>query len=374
MKNLDGKDLEDIMVGSAYLGTGGGGKLDVGKKLLADAVARKKKFRLMKVSEMHDEAYAATTYDLGSLSPPTPAEQAKYDALPKIKATTTMAAFCALRDYVGKKFEAVIVGEIGPENTAASLIVAAELGIAALDADTVGRATPEVDQHSVLVSRGTIVPAAGATQFGDVLILETDKKSFREEDIFRAVATVSIDVGVADAAIPGRIAKKPGVLVTGSVSLCQKIGAAYRAAVEARKDPVEAACSAGDGWILFSGKTVDFDSADQGGFTVGQVEIDGDGEYKGQRCKVQFKNENIVARVDDQVVVTVPDLITVVDRATGLPIGNPGFKKGQKVTVVGFRCNPIWRKPAGLKVFEPRHFGFNVDYVPIETLVAEFRK
>ena len=43
------------------------------------------------------------------------------------------------RRFLGKKFGAVIAGEIGPGNTASSLSLAAHLGIPSLDADTVGR-------------------------------------------------------------------------------------------------------------------------------------------------------------------------------------------------------------------------------------------
>jgi hypothetical protein len=33
---------------------------------------------------------------------------------------------------------------------------------------------------------------------------------------------------------------------------------------------------------------------------------------------------------------------------------------------VGFPAPAIWRTPAGLEVFGPAHFGFNIPYVPIE--------
>lgn len=368
MQKLEKKDLEDIMIGSAYLGTGGGGKLTVGSKLISNALKDGLEFNLMDVAEMGDDDYAAAPYDLGSLAPPSAEEQAKYDHLPTIKEPTTMAAFRALQHYEDKNFTAVIAGEIGPENTAASLIVAAKLGIASLDADTVGRATPEIDQHSVLVSRGKITPAAGATQFGDVVILSTDKKSSREEDIFRAIAEVSLGIGVADAPIPGRVAKKPGVLVTGSISLCRRIGAAYHKAVDHKEDPIEAALTAGDGYRLFAGTITKSSYKNVGGFTVGQVSIAGDGKHAKENCDIDFKNENIIALVDQHVIASVPDLITVIDQESGEPIGNPEFNKGQKVVVIGFRANPIWRKGAGLKVFDPRHFGYDYKYVPIEQL------
>jgi uncharacterized protein len=64
--------------------------------------------------------------------------------------------------------------------------------------------------------------------------------------------------------------------------------------------------------------------------------------------------------------VLPPDLIAVVDSRTRAAIANPDFQRGQLVTVLGFPAAAIWRTPAGLNVFGPAHFGFNIPYVPIE--------
>ncbi|WP_422444968.1 hypothetical protein [Thermoanaerobacterium sp. DL9XJH110] len=34
--------------------------------------------------------------------------------------------------------------------------------------------------------------------------------------------------------------------------------------------------------------------------------------------------------------------------------------------VLGFKAPDIWRSENGLSVLNPRFFGFNVDYIPIE--------
>jgi len=41
-----------------------------------------------------------------------------------------------------------------------------------------------------------------------------------------------------------------------------------------------------------------------------------------------------------------------------------------KVTVIGVRAEKIWRTSRGIKLFGPRHFGFDFDYVPIEKLTS----
>ena len=34
--------------------------------------------------------------------------------------------------------------------------------------------------------------------------------------------------------------------------------------------------------------------------------------------------------------------------------------------MLGFKSDPLWRRPDGLAVFEPRYFGYDIDYIPIE--------
>ena len=47
--------------------------------------------------------------------------------------------------------------------------------------------------------------------------------------------------------------------------------------------------------------------------------------------------------------VTTPDLITVVDDQTGLPITTEALKYGLRVVVLGFPCHPQWRTPRGFE-------------------------
>jgi DUF917 family protein len=373
MKTLDKQDLRDIMVGSAYLGTGGGGLLDVGWKNIEKALADGREFKLIDVSEMGDDDYASVPYEIGTLAKIPPSEREKFKDLPTAPGLPTSAAYKALADFMGKTFTSVIVGELGPESTASALICAADMKLFTLDADVCGRAAPQVQQHSVRVSGHSLLPAGAATTFGDEIILKKVAVPEREEEIFRVLAEANIWIGVSDAPIPGHIAKQEGVLVTGSVSLCLKVGAAYREACDAKGDAIGAARDAANGYTLFEGTITKIDQADKGGFLVGGVTLAGTGANDGMTCRIDYKNENMVARIDDQVIATVPDLITLVDKQSGLPPGNPNFESGQEMVVLGFKCPDIWRTAAGLEVFSPQHFGFKVDYVPIEKRMMELK-
>lgn len=366
MRKLNKEDLENILYGCSYLGCGGGGSLPEGLKRIYQDLKAGLEFKLMPVEEMGDDEYAASPYGVGSTAPVTPEREKQFASLPRIRQEPTEASFRLLERYSGKKFVAVYPGEIGPGNTAWALSAAAHLGVATLDADQVGRATPEINQNSVLVAGVPTVPAAAASQFGDEIILEKVASTSREEEIFRAISVVSLGIGVTDSAIPGRTAKRPGVLVVRSVSHAEKIGKAYRKAIESHRNPIQAVVEAGEGYRLFEGRIADFDWKDEGGYLVGDVTLSGVSNSDGSRYRVWYKNENILSWRDGQVDVTPPDLISLIVTDTGQAVPNPHFEKDQKVTIVGFKAPDLWRTADGLKAFGPKHFGFDVPYIPIE--------
>jgi DUF917 family protein len=46
------------------------------------------------------------------------------------------------------------------------------------------------------------------------------------------------------------------------------------------------------------------------------------------------------------------------------------LRYGQRVTVIGIPCQPIWRTPRGLTLAGPRYFRWDIDYIPIEQRMA----
>lgn len=234
-------------------------------------------------------------------------------------------------------FSAVVLGEIGPLSMAEGLSIAARLGIPHTDADTVGRAVPEINQHSVRVSGNPLTPASAATEFGDEMVLVSVEVPERQEEIMRGLAAISGVLGVTDAPLTGATAKEPNVLVTGSYTLCIDIGSAVREAKESGTDPIAAAVDAGDGYLLFEGVVESYGWEDTLAFLLGNVTLTGTGAFEGYTLFSDFKNEHLVAYVDGIVVATCPDLSTLVDLATYEGIGNPDFTVGQSVAVIGYR-------------------------------------
>ncbi|MGN6380558.1 MAG: S-methyl thiohydantoin desulfurase domain-containing protein [Gaiellales bacterium] len=68
------------------------------------------------------------------------------------------------------------------------------------------------------------------------------------------------------------------------------------------------------------------------------------------------------------MLATVPDIITVLDSETAHAVHTERLRYGQRVSVVAFPCDPIWRTPRGLELAGPRAFGYDLDYIPVEQL------
>lgn len=365
-RSLDRDALQDILVGCSYLGCGGGGRLSEGMAQIADELTAGLRFELLPVADLGDDEWVASPYGLGSLAPPSEADRSRFADLPVVKDGAVEASFRKLSDFLKRPFVAAVAGELGPWSTAAALSTAARIGIPVLDADRVGRATPEATQDSVLVAGLSNLPAAAVTGFGDSLILETVARGSRVEDLLRAISIASLgDLGVTDAALSGRDIRQSGALIVGTISHAQSLGHAVRRASSQGADPIGAVLAAGAGYRLFAGHVVACPWHDEAGFLVGEVVIAGRGDFAASRYRVRFKNENIVSWKDDAISVLPPDLISLVDSRTGAAVANPDFEVDQPVTVLGFPAPPIWRTPAGLSVFGPAHFGLDVPYVPL---------
>jgi hypothetical protein len=125
---------------------------------------------------------------------------------------------------------------------------------------------------------------------------------------------------------------------------------------------------------LFKGKVTKKDWQDKEGYLWGTNTIEGQDQFKGHTFKIFYKNENHVSWLDDKPYVTSPDIMEVIRRDTGEPITNTLIKEGDVVSVLGLRGREPFRSPKGLAILGPKHFGYDIPYVPIETVMKEGRK
>ncbi len=105
------------------------------------------------------------------------------------------------------------------------------------------------------------------------------------------------------------------------------------------------------------------------GFAMGRVIIEGSGG-SGTRLEIDFQNEYLVARLDGEVRVTVPDLVCILDQETAEPITTETLRYGQRVRVVAVSAAPALRTPEALKLFGPQAFHQKASFRAVEELNA----
>jgi len=278
----------------------------------------------------------------------------------------------SVADALSGRVKAFFATEIGGLQCIFPLLLAAEAGLPLLDGDGMGRAFPELQMttFSIYGTTGGLPHALS----GDPGILPSpsidhDSPSLGEPPgirFERAVRKVCTDEGgliyLTSAFDQNSLSR---TLVRGSISLALQIGRAVESSRQRTGDPIAAIASAAGGKKLIAGKILDVERRFRAGHDWGTVRLEGVEEDRGRRAEIAFKNEYLIVELDSEVVLTVPDLITLVESETGNPVSTDILRPGLRVTVLGLPASPLLRTPAALKSVGPGAFGYSLPYVPL---------
>jgi DUF917 family protein len=242
------------------------------------------------------------------------------------------------------------------------LVVAATMGIPVVDADTRGRAFPELQMSGFPIQGFPLYPMTlSDIRDNDVVVTQSASPKWTER-ILRAICTeMGSKAAICRPPRTGKMIKEGAIL--GTVSQAIRIGAAVRSARAAHENTVQAVIDIENGVEVFRGKVVDAMRRATKGFLRGTVDIDGTGAYGGARCHADFQNEYIIAWIDGAPTVMVPDLICVLDAVSGAAIGTEEIRYGQRVAIVSLPADGILTSERGLEVVGPRAFGYDLDFV-----------
>ena len=351
MRTLNKQEIMDILIGCTILGTGGGGALKEGIEAVERELAAGKEFKLLDFSEIRDDGYYTNPYLCGTVVPD--------DQMVELSGQELPDAIRALESYMKVEFHGLLSIEYGGGNTGVAMAAAAHMGKYMVDADAAGRAVPELQFSTYYIREQPIAPFSVSTIYGDAVIVQKVADDARAEALSRFMAVGSGGlVGMADHPIRGdrlRISVIPNAL-----SYAEQVGRARRLACESGGDPIQAILGAGGGQLLYQGTvTPDTHWEIKDGFTLGDIYLTDQAD--GGLVRIWYKNENMICWKDGAVVLTCPDLICVVDSATGMPLTNPNCLPGMELSVLAFPCHPLWKEPRALEILNPRFFGFDMD-------------
>ncbi|WP_129666083.1 DUF917 domain-containing protein [Phytoactinopolyspora endophytica] len=347
-------DLPALSRGCAVLGTGGGGAVDTATPSALQALRTNGPLPVRRLDELDPETLVAPMAGIGA---PTVSHE-----MPG-----SLAQPLRLRDEIerqtGRRIGAIMASEIGGSNGVEPVAWASRLGVPLLDADCMGRAFPEVQMVSTVVagrsSEGGVVMS---DVVGNVSVLRPVSAVWAERQA-RALCVAS----GATSLISNHFmtaADARGAVIEGSVSRAVGIGHA----VDDAEDPVAALVAHLNASHLLDGKIIDVERTTGGGFVRGSAVVEGTGSYAGRMVRIEIQNENLAVFEGGEVLASVPDLISVVDAQTADAISTEMLRYGQRVSVLAWPCDPLWRTEKGLEVVGPKAFGYDIVYRPVEEL------
>jgi DUF917 family protein len=277
------------------------------------------------------------------------------------RGTEELEAMRAIERHAGRQVDAIVPVEVGGANSVRPLYVGALAGLPVVDADGMGRAFPELQMTTFFMYGVSPTPASVADEKGNVVVIDAAQDAIATERMARLVCTyMGGTAGMALALMTGADLKRTSVPRT--ISLARDLGRAVLEARRAHRDPVQAVVGVTHAQVLFRGKIIDVERWTTKGFARGRVVLAGDGPDQGQQVVIDFQNENLVARVDEELIAVVPDLICTVTTDDGEPVTTETLRYGLRVSVLGVPAPAILRRPEALKWIGPRAFGYELEY------------
>lgn len=353
---LDPDSLRALARGCAVLGAGGGGDPYLGLLQALQATEDFGPVSLVDVAELPDDSLIMPC---GGIGAPTV-------SIEKIEnGDEGNRLRNQLELLTGRRVAALMTAEIGGANGLLPIAWAARMGLPLADADGMGRAFPEVPQVAMHLAGISPSPAVMTDERGNLVVFQTISGHWMER--LERAAAVEFGGAASSTEFTLTAAQAHAATVRNSVSLAIRIG---EAVINARTSPVDALIAEVDGYRLITGKIIDVERVTTRGFARGSVVIEGLGADAGRLLRLELQNENLVALERGRVLASVPDLISVLDSETADAIVTERLAYGQRVTVIAFACDPVWRTAKGIALTGPRAFGYDFDYLPVEDLAG----
>jgi DUF917 family protein len=357
-------DMEEIALGGAFLGTGGGGDPYIGKLMARFMMLEHgRDVEVVPAADIPDDALCVPVCMMG-------APTVMVEKLPS--GEEALAALRALEEYLGRKADYLICIEAGGLNSTIPFAVAAHTGLPLLDGDGMGRAFPELQMVSMTLHDIAATPMVIADDKGNSGVLNAVSNLWTE----RLARAATVEMGgaslVALYPMTGAQAKKG--LLHGTLGLVREVGRIILSERRAHRHPGDALIARCNGVDLCTARVIDIERRTTGGFARGVARLRGMDADKGREFSLSFQNEFLCLE-DDQgrPLALTPDLICSLDADGGLPVTTESLRYGLGIRLIGLPADPQWRSPGGQDLAGPKYFGYAHPFQPLEELAGQNR-
>lgn len=361
MKEFNYEQICEILIGSTFLAGGDGGSLEAGLKLFD--TLKEETLKLYEISDLVDTPETAADYAAILAVMGSPSEIEKHDFASILSNTILQMRKRCTACTTYKKITHVLPLEYGGVNTAIPIYLALtnkEFKLA--DADGSGRAIPSLDTTLASLNGAPITPFVLANANNDSMCidLDNDTDAARCEEVVLSLRTSPLFPSVNGVAgWPIKSSELKHFANPNSLTYAQQLGACIKQYIKAKGDKantsvfdyLNAHMESFKGCVLGSnthGCTTTLAKAGMrklhNGKEYGVIQIYTKCPDDNIQWEIRFKNESIVLFQNsksalDAPVITAPDIITVFDETSNVPLTNDYILKhidelkGHKVSI-----------------------------------------
>lgn len=339
-------DLERLIEGAAFLGSGGGGPVSLARKLLKTMEQSGLRPRLVDWSDLSSEAWVASVAGIGS---PNAAESVE---APFTTAPRRMVK--ALEESLGRSLDVLIPDETGPMNSLIPMVAATQLDLPVLDGDGAGRAMATLAM-STFNEVAPVKPYLLGNETPSVddqvtahLTVHTPEQA---DTLTRGIVSeASFGSSGAFSTWPCQVGPLGSVAIQGSVSQAIAVGQLLENARKSGSDPLPGLQSLFGARMrtLYTGTIDEVNSHTAQGFDITQIRMASSGQPD---LTVYALNENMMAWRDDlsHPLGVGPDSLCYVSEDghafTNAHLSEYVGRPDKKVHLVGLEALPALRKP-----------------------------
>lgn len=323
----NGIDLKDVAIGSAILGSGGGGPVKLGFDI-ANTIKNSglDNVKVINIDELNDNdlivCYAAMgSEDMGDTETVVP-ENPKFI------------------DFIKKDFTGNIAGimplETGAVNSLLPFKIAASMQLPIVDIDMCGRAVPTLDLTGIsLCSKPDQKFQFYCLTREDeyISIYTTPKKA---ERFFRSICA---DTGIISTFMyPASVGLIKKVCNRNSLTMSEKIGRWAReniksdADIERLMDYIKESTPYSEAEIIAQGEIIENKKINKNGFMYSKIRLMD--TFNNNVIELHALNEFYELLINDKKVAGFPDIISVFNNVTHMPITSDECRTNHMITVV----------------------------------------
>ena len=337
---LHKKDINEILLGSSLLGTGGGGRFELAKEI---AQTINSPVSLQSIDTIEDNDLIITAFMVGGL-------KKRGDLGTGIRKSIEL-----LKRILNKEISYLIPVEIGPTAVMNILKIASELSLPVLDGDLVGfRSAPEIYVEAITLNKINRLPIAAINLEGDSIIL-TETESIK--NIERILRTFS-DQSRSEVYVAGYPLYKSAIenyFGEGSLTFTSRLGKLMNDVLN--KTSLVTKLKQEEINYIDEGIIVKQEDQDNKGFTIGKVYI----QSTKTQYEIVYKNEYLVLLKNNRVLLTSPDSILLFDPIRKRGLNNSENNMHKRVYIFIKKAIPPWRTIKGKKLFSPKNLGFDYE-------------